>query len=92
MERVPESADRAAIAELAKGMSGLRLLVLHGSRARDDARKDSDWDFGYLADEGFDQTHSWRDSPTCFARTGSISEIWHAQAANSDTGWRATAS
>jgi hypothetical protein len=30
------------------------MLVLHGSRARGDARADSDWDFAYLADEPFD--------------------------------------
>jgi predicted nucleotidyltransferase len=29
---------------------GLTLLVLHGSRARGDARVDSDWDFGWLGD------------------------------------------
>lgn len=33
----------------------LRLLVLFGSRARADARPESDWDFGYLAGPGFDQ-------------------------------------
>lgn len=33
---------------------GLRLLVLHGSRARGDAGDGSDWDFGYLAGDGFD--------------------------------------
>jgi len=33
---------------------GLRLLILHGSRARGDARPDSDWDFGFVAGEGFD--------------------------------------
>ena len=32
----------------------LRLLLLFGSRARGDARERSDWDLGYLADEGFD--------------------------------------
>jgi predicted nucleotidyltransferase len=30
----------------------LRLLVLHGSRARNDATAGSDWDFGYLARGG----------------------------------------
>ncbi|MGQ0575926.1 MAG: type VII toxin-antitoxin system MntA family adenylyltransferase antitoxin [Pseudonocardia sp.] len=34
--------------------SHLRLLVLHGSRARGDEHDGSDWDFGYLADEPFD--------------------------------------
>ena len=33
----------------------LRLLMLHGSRARADARADSDWDFAYLADSGLDE-------------------------------------
>jgi len=36
------------------GLSGLRLLVLHGSRARGQAHAGSDWDFAYLADPGFD--------------------------------------
>lgn len=27
------------------------MLLLHGSRARGDARADSDWDFGFLADD-----------------------------------------
>lgn len=33
---------------------GMRLLVLHGSRARSDAGTHSDWDFAYLAREGTD--------------------------------------
>lgn len=32
----------------------LRLLILFGSRARGDAGDRADWDFGYLADAGFD--------------------------------------
>lgn len=32
----------------------LRLLLLFGSRARGDAQERSDWDLGYLADNGFD--------------------------------------
>ena len=32
----------------------LRLLLLFGSRARADAHERSDWDLGYLAEEGFD--------------------------------------
>jgi predicted nucleotidyltransferase len=35
-------------------VDGLRLLVLYGSRARGDARPDSDWDFAYEAAPGFD--------------------------------------
>ncbi len=33
---------------------GLRLLVLFGSRARGDASRTGDWDFGYLAGPEFD--------------------------------------
>ena len=32
----------------------LRLLILFGSRARGDAREESDWDLGYLAEDGMD--------------------------------------
>jgi predicted nucleotidyltransferase len=39
---------------VARGHAGLELLVLHGSRARGDAREDSDWDFAYLAAAEFD--------------------------------------
>lgn len=38
----------------AKAAPGLKLLVLHGSRARGDARPGSDWDFAYLASPVFD--------------------------------------
>lgn len=33
----------------------LRLLVLHGSRARCNAHERSDWDFAYVADPGLDE-------------------------------------
>ena len=39
---------------LAAGEPRLALLVLYGSRARGVARPDSDWDFGFLAADGFD--------------------------------------
>lgn len=42
------------LAAVAGGTAGLRLLLLHGSRARGDHRPDSDWDFAYLADAAFD--------------------------------------
>lgn len=45
---------RARLAAVAGRHEGLALLVLFGSRARGDAREDSDWDFGYLADARFD--------------------------------------
>lgn len=54
MDRPSGNVDRIALEHLASGAQGLRMLVLHGSRARDDARPDSDWDFAYLADGGFD--------------------------------------
>jgi predicted nucleotidyltransferase len=41
--------------ELKNSFPELRLLMLHGSRARAHAREDSDWDFAYLADSGLDE-------------------------------------
>lgn len=38
----------------AAAVPGLRLLVVHGSRGRGDAAPRSDWDFGFLADNGLD--------------------------------------
>lgn len=35
---------------------GLELLLMFGSRARGEAQDESDWDFGYLATDGFDAT------------------------------------
>jgi predicted nucleotidyltransferase len=43
-----------ALQATARAHPGLKLLVLHGSRARADAREDSDWDFAYLATPTFD--------------------------------------
>lgn len=37
-------------AELAARHPAIRLVVLHGSRARGDAHAGSDWDLGYLGD------------------------------------------
>ncbi|MFN8549320.1 MAG: nucleotidyltransferase domain-containing protein [Candidatus Eisenbacteria bacterium] len=47
------------LATLGQAASGLELLLLFGSRARTDARPDSDWDFGYLATEPFDLPTLW---------------------------------
>ena len=44
----------AGLVDVAGGAEGLRLLVLFGSRARDDARVESDWDFGYIGTSAFD--------------------------------------
>lgn len=43
-----------AVAAAARATVGLKLLILYGSRARGDARRSADWDFGYLADEATD--------------------------------------
>jgi predicted nucleotidyltransferase len=48
LEATPATAR--AVAERAPG---LRLLVLFGSRAQGREHSRSDWDFGYLADTGF---------------------------------------
>jgi predicted nucleotidyltransferase len=40
---------------------GLRLLVLHGSRAREDAHAASDWDFAFMAQAGFDPSLLYAD-------------------------------
>ncbi len=45
---------RDLLSDLASRAEGLRLLVLHGSRARGDAHAGSDWDLAYLGDEAFD--------------------------------------
>lgn len=42
------------IRKAAKTVPGLRLLVLHGSRARGDAHGKSDWDFAFIGGPGFD--------------------------------------
>ncbi len=61
----PQGGDRRAargvsgppfdrLAAIARSTAGLDLLIVFGSRARGDARPDSDWDIGYLADETAD--------------------------------------
>jgi predicted nucleotidyltransferase len=51
----------STIRTVAQGHAGLTLLVLHGSRARGDAREDSDWDFVYLAEPAFDASLLYAD-------------------------------
>jgi len=53
---------------VAEDQPGLRLLLLHGSRARGDTHDGSDWDFAYLADNGFDPA----------AMLAQLAEILHA--------------
>ena len=43
------------LSRTARTVPGLRLLAMHGSRARGDAHGRSDWDFAYLAADGFDE-------------------------------------
>jgi predicted nucleotidyltransferase len=50
----PPPATPEELSALAAAAPGLRLLLLFGSRARGDASASSDWDFGYLAQVGFD--------------------------------------
>ncbi len=40
---------REALADAVRATPGLDLLMVFGSRARNDARPESDWDFAYLA-------------------------------------------
>lgn len=51
------------IQRAARAARGLKLLVLHGSRARGDAHARSDWDFAFIDDAGF-------DADTLLARLG----------------------
>ncbi len=44
----------ATLRAIASTTPGLRLLALHGSRAHGDARADSDWDFAFTGEPGFD--------------------------------------
>lgn len=44
-----------AIRDLARTFPGLRLLVLHGSRAAGTANRTSDWDFAYLGEANLDE-------------------------------------
>ena len=44
----------STLARVAARHPHLRLLLLHGSRATGTAHEHSDWDLGYLADEGLD--------------------------------------
>lgn len=39
----------------------LRLLVLFGSQSRGDATKESDWDFGFIANPNFDSDSLYTD-------------------------------
>lgn len=49
------------LAEQLKKYPSLKLLLLFGSRAREDALENSDWDFGYIAEKGFDPADLYTD-------------------------------
>jgi predicted nucleotidyltransferase len=50
----PDISLAIADTALRHGFPQLKLLVLHGSRARGQAHERSDWDFAYLAEDGLD--------------------------------------
>jgi len=60
-----------ALRELAGQFPGLRLLVLHGSRARHDSNLKSDWDFACLGDDNLDHL-SLRDRLSAALGTDNI--------------------
>lgn len=49
MASLDQASALSLLRTVARQCAGLELLVLHGSRARGDARDDSDWDFAYAA-------------------------------------------
>ena len=53
------------IASAAAAAAELRVLVLFGSRARGEAHAASDWDFGYVADDGYDPRDLLADMVAC---------------------------
>lgn len=53
--RAASVALQAKLVVAARRQRGLQLFLLVGSRARDEARPDSDWDFAYLGDDRIDQ-------------------------------------
>jgi predicted nucleotidyltransferase len=61
MSRDASTAEYSQLARIAQAHSGLTLLVLHGSRARRDAREDSDWDFAFASEADTDIPHLYAD-------------------------------
>lgn len=49
------------LADIIKKYPELQLLMLFGSRARQDAQENSDWDFGFLASKNFDSLSFYSD-------------------------------
>jgi predicted nucleotidyltransferase len=76
----------------ARNHPGLHLLVVHGSRARGDARASSDWDFAYIAEPGFDASLLYADLATALgtdrvdlADLGSVGGLVRYRAARDGT-------
>lgn len=56
-----EERVKRLISDCAKKYSGLRFLLLFGSRTQGQARPESDWDFGYVAHREFDSMPLYTD-------------------------------
>ncbi|MCC6128079.1 MAG: hypothetical protein IT584_02635 [Chlamydiae bacterium] len=56
-----EERIKKLVFDYAKKYKGLYFLLLFGSQAQAQARPESDWDFGYLADRGFDSMPLYTD-------------------------------
>lgn len=56
-----EERVKKLISDCAKKYNGLYFLLLFGSQAQMLARPESDWDFGYLAAQGFDSMPLYTD-------------------------------
>jgi hypothetical protein len=54
MQPVDAPVTRERLVSAVRGFAGLDVLLLYGSRARDDAQARSDWDFGYLGSVSLD--------------------------------------
>jgi len=50
-----------ALRPIVTAHTGLRLLILHGSRARGEARESSDWDFAYVGTSELDPALLYAD-------------------------------
>lgn len=53
--------EKEEILEIVKKYNGIRLLILFGSRARNEMTADSDWDFAYVGDPLFDSDAFYLD-------------------------------
>ena len=56
-----EERIKSRVCDCAKKYRGLCFLLLFGSQAQGNARPESDWDFGYVADSDFDPMPLYTD-------------------------------